>query len=58
MGGIDVAIPNAENMLIHLAAHAAFHGSVELRWLVAAHLLRSVTRPILPARAEPADVSR
>jgi len=31
-GDLDVWIPNAENMLIHLAVHAACHGLRELRW--------------------------
>lgn len=32
LGGLEVRIPNAENMLIHLAVHAACHGLRELRW--------------------------
>jgi hypothetical protein len=31
--GHRVWVPNAELMLIHLAAHAALHGAGELRWL-------------------------
>lgn len=33
IGGRRVLIPNAENMLIHLAVHAACHGLSQLRWL-------------------------
>lgn len=32
-GRLKVLIPNAENMLIHLAVHAACHGAAELKWL-------------------------
>lgn len=32
-GGLDVEMPDATNMLIHLAVHAACHGFSELRWL-------------------------
>jgi len=32
-GRLTVLIPNIENMLIHLAVHAACHGSAELKWL-------------------------
>ena len=31
--GADALIPSAENMLIHLAGHAALHGGYRLRWL-------------------------
>jgi hypothetical protein len=32
-GATSVAIPNHENMLIHLAVHAACHGAAGLKWL-------------------------
>lgn len=32
-GRLTVQIPNVENMLIHLAVHAACHGAAELKWL-------------------------
>jgi hypothetical protein len=32
-GRLTVLIPNVENMLIHLAVHAACHGAAELKWL-------------------------
>jgi len=32
-GRLMVLIPNVENMLIHLAVHAACHGAGELKWL-------------------------
>lgn len=33
LGNLTVDIPSADNMLIHLAVHAAGHGLSELRWL-------------------------
>ena len=33
IGSCQVQIPNPENMLILLCAHAAFHGLTELKWL-------------------------
>ncbi|MBN2560442.1 MAG: nucleotidyltransferase family protein [Phycisphaerae bacterium] len=33
LGNLRVAIPGAEDMLVHLAVHAACHGLRELRWL-------------------------
>lgn len=32
-GRLTVLIPNVENMLLHLAVHAACHGTAELKWL-------------------------
>ena len=33
INGVDIAVPNPVNMLIHLAVHAACHGLAHIRWL-------------------------